>query len=104
MILYEVNLEVDKDIANEYQTWLKEHVGHMLQLDGFESAQIFSRDPKDEGLEISDKVLLTVHYHLKERASLENYFKNHAEKMRAEGLQKFPGKFKATRRILLPNQ
>ena len=40
MVIYEVNLEVDKAIEEEYATWLADHVREMLEMDGFESAEI----------------------------------------------------------------
>ena len=38
MLIYEVNLTVDEDIATEYSTWLREHIREMLTIDGFEAA------------------------------------------------------------------
>ena len=35
MIIYEVNLTIDPDSAEEYATWLQPHIAHILEIDGF---------------------------------------------------------------------
>ena len=39
MIIYEVNLTVDPEIADEYAVWLRPHIVHILELDGFLGAE-----------------------------------------------------------------
>ena len=39
MIIYEVNLTVDPDSADEYAAWLRPHVAHILEIDGFLGAE-----------------------------------------------------------------
>lgn len=34
-VVYEVNLEVDADIADAYVAWLVPHMAEMLAIDGF---------------------------------------------------------------------
>ncbi len=100
MILYEVNLAVEKETAKDFEAWLSHHVDQVVELGKFERARWYSRNPSEEGLKDEGKVLWTIHYHAKDRATLDVYLKNHAPKLREEGLKKFPDKFSAARRIL----
>jgi hypothetical protein len=73
----------------------------MLKFEGFKSAELFSRNPEDEGQPKDDEhFYFTVQYKLASRAALDDYIKNHSPKMRQEGLDRFGTKFSATRRIL----
>jgi hypothetical protein len=98
-IIYEVNLEVDTAIASEFAEWLVPHIQEMIIFDGFKSAQWYSRQNSDENNQ-APVHLWTIHYQLEDRTSYDNYVLNHAPRMRDEGILKFSGKFKATRRIL----
>ncbi len=92
MVIYEVNLLIDDEIYNDYYEWLKVHIQEMLVFKGFILCDIFEIE--------SDKKELSVQYKVKSREDLEDYFLNHAEKMRNGGIKKFTGKFSANRRIL----
>ncbi|MCZ7648339.1 MAG: DUF4286 family protein [Planctomycetota bacterium] len=104
MLCYEVNLSVDAEIAGAYRAWLDEHIRAILKLDGFEGATLFERakaedayhDPGDDG-----RLLLTVQYRLRDRASFEAYLKDHAPAFREDGLKRFGGRFSAKRRVLM---
>lgn len=98
MLIYEVNLDVDKDIAEAFLEWLTTHIEEIVTLEGFTGAQLFERD-NEEG---TDKTLWTTHYFLTDRTSYENYLQNHAPAFRQDGLDKFGGKFMASRRVLTP--
>ena len=97
MLIYEVNLEVDKEAEQTFIEWLPFHIKQILVLPGFEKANWFSIESLESS---SDKVLWTVHYWVQNRELLEKYFTDHAPTLRADGLKRFGGKFKATRRIL----
>lgn len=97
--LYEVNLAVDKAATQEFKAWLTPHIEEMLSFQGFLSAHWFSRNPEDEGTP-SDVTLWTVHYQLINRSAYEQYIATHAQRMRADGIKNFGGKFTATRRLL----
>lgn len=91
MIIYEVNLQIQPKNFDDYLTWLKEHVQKMLDFPGFLQAQL--RQDLDNANHIS------VCYTIKDEYSLEHYLTQHADKMRAEGLEKFADQFSASRRI-----
>ena len=95
MTIYEVNLVVDAEIADDYAAWLGLHVKEILELDGFLSAEWFEVEAEDEG-----HVHWCIQYRLKDRTVLETYFIEHAERMRGDGLERFGGRFTAERRIL----
>ena len=98
MIIYEVNLTVDHAIADEYAAWLDGHIREMLALPGFASAEWLS-DVDYDASEGSDP-RWSIRYRLDSHDDLTRYFEQHAERMRAEGLDRFGTQFKATRRIL----
>jgi hypothetical protein len=94
MTIYEVNLTVDAGIAHDYAAWLDGHIRQILEIDGFLSAEWFEIEGE------SDRRQWTVQYRLRDRRSLEEYFTEHAEQMRADGTGRFGSSFSATRRIL----
>jgi len=96
-VIYEVDLEVDQSIEADYRHWLKAHVAEILALPGFTSAEIFERiePPAPDG-----RFALVVQYRLRDPAALEHYLAVHAPRLRADGLQRFPERFRAQRRIL----
>jgi quinol monooxygenase YgiN len=101
MIVYEVTLEVDAAIADDYRAWLAEHVAAMLALPGFVDARTFDvlQPELPEG-----RVGFCVHYRLHDEAALERYLAEHAGAMRDAGRQRFGDAFNATRRVLRPVQ
>lgn len=94
MILYEVRLDVDAAIADDYQRWLEAHVREILGLPGFVAADLLI-EPRDPG-----RVGWCVHYWLRDRAALDAYLRDHAPRLRADGLARFPGRFSGERRVL----
>ena len=96
-VVYEVNIDLDVAIRNDYLAWLGAHVAEILALPGFAGAQI---------LEVSDppagpgRVSLCVQYRLAGQAALDGYLAEHAPRLRAEGMARFGGRFTASRRVL----
>lgn len=98
-IQYEVELEVDEQVAPAFQDWLAEHVADMLALPGFVSATCWRvLDPAPA----PGRSALCVRYALVDQAALANYLDGAAARMRAEGLARFGGRFQARRRVLEP--
>ena len=98
MIVYEVNLRVEREIADAYLTWLHEHLRHMLTLPGFLGAELFE---VDSGGDTTERTYCA-QYRLHDAAALDAYLHEHAPQMRAEGTQRFGTKFSAQRRVLRP--
>lgn len=93
MLIYEVNLSVKSEVYVPFVQWLQEHIADMLELGVFTKAQLF----KDSDNPLS----LTVHYWCQSKEELDFYFEQYANKMRQDGLEKFPQQFTATRRVLI---
>ena len=94
MVTYEVNLEIEREVSAAYLSWLKEHVDEILALDGFVSAQCHEVESSSE-----ERLVLSVHYRVESREHLDAYFRDHAERLRGDGMKKFEGRFSAERRI-----
>jgi hypothetical protein len=92
---YEVALEPDADVLGEFEAWLEYHVDEMLALPGFTGASIHKAEDPESGA-----ALRIVRYELADRAALERYFEEFAPRMRAEGIARFGGRFRASRRIV----
>ena len=99
MLVYEVNLSVDAEVADAFAAWLPGHVAELLALPGFLSADIFRVEEPAAG---AGEVGLSVRYRLRDRDALEAYLRDHAARLRADGTARFGGRFQATRRVLSP--
>lgn len=96
MVIYEVNLSIDKAIVDDFGKWLSGHIVEMLEFDGFVSADLLYVQ-QDDNLERAN---WCVQYHVRSEADLTDYFENHAKKMRNDGVARFNSHFSASRRIL----
>jgi Protein of unknown function (DUF3667)/Domain of unknown function (DUF4286) len=94
-VLYEVNLDADAAIAGPFDTWLRDHIADVLQFDGFLSAEILEDDTAPE-----DRIRRIVQYRLRNQAALDAYLREHAPRMRAQGVEKFGERYTAERRVL----
>jgi hypothetical protein len=96
-VVYEVNLQVRRAIEREYRDWLAAHIREILALPGFVKAELFEVvDPAPA----PDEFALCTRYHLSDAAALENYFREHAPRLRAEGVARFGDGFRAQRRVM----
>lgn len=99
MPVYEVNVELDAGIADAYRAWLDAHVREILALPGFSGASVMEVvDPAPA----HGSVALCVQYRLRDAAALEAYLRDHAPRLRADGIARFGDGFRAWRRILEP--
>lgn len=96
-VVYEVNIDLDATLRDEYLAWLRAHVDEICALPGFLGACI---------LEVTDpaaaagRASLCVQYRLSGPAALGAYLADHAPRLRAEGQERFGGHFTASRRVL----
>ena len=97
MLIYEVNLFVNTSVYKKFVPWLEEYIKEMLLFDGFSKADIWEWVDEEPSLTTKN---ICVQYSVKSEQSLGHYFEKHAPRMRNEGLQRFPGGFRATRRVL----
>ena len=96
-VVYEVDLAIGPDIAEAHARWLDAHVREMLGFAGFLEAEILDglEPPAEPGW-----VSRCVRYRLADRAALNAYLRDHAPRMRAEGIARFGDQVRASRRIL----
>ena len=86
MVVYEVNLEFDVAIAAAYREWLGAHIQELLALPGFLSASVHE---VVEPLPTAGRQGLCVRYVVSDLAALETYQREHAPRLRQEGLSRF---------------
>lgn len=98
-VIYEVALELDPRIVGEYDTWLELHMREVLACEGFETGRVFV--PED-ALADDGWVRRTVHYHVASRELLQRYFDGPAAALRAQALDRFGTRFRASRRVFAP--
>ncbi len=94
MILYEVRIAIDRELAAEYREWLAAHMREILVLPGFEFAEMLREDAHGA------REVFVCHYWLDGREALENYLREHAARLRADGIRRFGDRFSAERRVL----
>lgn len=96
-VVYEVDVEVAPEIAAAYRDWLRAHVAEILALPGFTGAALFERrePPPADGW-----ASLCVQYRLRDADALAAYLREHAPRLRADGLARFGARMRASRRVL----
>jgi len=94
-VIYEVTLRPDPSVDADFDVWLEHHVQEMLRLPGFVGARIHHGEDAEHG-----PGARTVCYLLRDRAALDAYLEQHAERMRADGAKRFGDRVRASRRIL----
>jgi quinol monooxygenase YgiN len=93
MIIYEVRASVEDAVADDYRAWLAPHVAGILAIPGFARAELLREDGEP------GRTVYCVRYHLADRAALEAYLRDHAPRLRADGIARFGTRFSATRRV-----
>lgn len=96
-VIYEVTVHVRETLADDYLAWLREHVGQILALPGFEDAAmeaLLDDSPGERGW--------CIRYRLCDRGALDHYLREHAPRTRAEGTARFGDAMRAQRRVLEP--
>ena len=98
MVTYEVSVDVDAAIRDDYLRWLDAHVAEILALPGFTGADVHEVvDPADPAL-----LRVCMHYRLVDDAALADYLRDHAPRLRADGFARFGERMRATRRVMRP--
>ncbi len=94
-VIYEVSLEIEQDVAAEFDAWLAGHIDDMLTTPGFLSARTFTLENSADG-----RARRVSHFHIESEADLERYLAGPAAAMRQAATDRFEDKFTASRRIL----
>lgn len=93
MIIYNVTINIDESIHDEWLLWIKEHIPQVLATGKFKDAKL-TKVLVDKEL---GGVTYSVQYRAFSRESLDAYYSEDAERLRNEGLKKFGDKTLAFR-------
>ena len=92
MIIYNVTVNVDKSITEEWLTWIKEHIPQVLATGKFKEAKL-SRVLVDD----DEADTFSIQYRAHSREALDAYYTEDAERLRSDGLKRFADKSLAFR-------
>lgn len=87
-IIYNVTVNVDESIHDEWLNWIKIHIPQVLATGCFLEAR-FTRVLTDEQIE---GITYSIQYKAKNRQSLQEYYDKHADRLRQDGRIKFADK------------
>jgi len=93
MIIYNVTINIDESIHQEWLEWIKNHIPQVLATGKFIEAKLTKVLVEED----MGGVTYSVQYSAKSREALESYYKEDAEKLRGDGLKKFADKMLAFR-------
>lgn len=93
MIIYNVTINIDESIHDEWLLWIKEHIPQVLATGKFKEAKLTKVLVEEE----LGGVTYSVQYRAFSRESLDAYYKEDAEKLRTDSLKRFGDKTLAFR-------
>lgn len=93
MIIYNVTLNIDNSIHDEWLEWIKQHIPKVLATGLFLKAT-FTKVLVEESIE---GLTYSIQYLAHSKEAIESYHKQYAADIQAEGLQKFGDKMLAFR-------
>ena len=93
MIIYNVTINVDESIHEEWLNWIKEHIPKVLATGKFKEAKLTKVLVEEE----LGGVTYSVQYRAFSREGLDAYYKEDAERLRNDGQKKFADKMLAFR-------
>jgi hypothetical protein len=97
MIIYNVTIQVDNSIADQWLGWLQEeHIPDMIATGCFTDARVLQLMEVDE----SEGPTYAVQYHATSKANYNRYIREHADTMRQKGTEKWGDKFVAFRSVM----
>lgn len=88
MIIYNVTVNIDNSIHDEWLIWIKEHIPQVLSTGKFDKATL-TKVLIDEEM---GGTTYSIQYRSYSREALEKYYKEDAERLKQEGLAKFADK------------
>lgn len=97
MILYNVTIKVNPEIAEDWLQWMKqEHINDMMHTGLFSDYRLARLMEQDE----TDGITYVVQYHCDSIENYQSYLEEHAPTMRQKGLDKFRNKMIAFRSVM----
>ncbi|KIX21124.1 hypothetical protein SY27_10180 [Flavobacterium sp. 316] len=94
MIIYNVTINIDKSVHDQWLQWMRnKHIDDVLATGLFTSARMVKVLVDEE----MGGTTYSVQYFTDSRSKLEDYYKNHAPRLRQEGFELFADKMLAFR-------
>ena len=94
MLIYNVTISIDDTVHDRWLSWMKDkHIPDMLATKKFSEAKMCKVLVEEE----TGGTTYAIQYITADRATLQRYYEEDAERMRREGNLKFPDKFVAFR-------
>ncbi len=93
MIIYNVTINVDDSILEEWMTWIRHHIPEVLATGKFSEAKL-TKVLVDEEM---GGTTFSVQYRARSREALEAYYNSDADDLRKDGMQRFADKASAFR-------
>ncbi len=93
MIIYNVTVNVDETIHEEWLIWINEHIPQVLATGKFTEAKLTKVLVEEE----MGGTTYSIQYRAKSRSDLDAYYRKDAEKLRQDGLIRFKDKILAFR-------
>lgn len=94
MIIYNVTINIDDSVHDDWLDWMKtKHIPDVLATKKFTEAKMCRVMVEEE----MGGTTYSIQYRTENRETLERYYQEDADKMRAEGNQLFANKFVAFR-------
>ncbi|MBT8246076.1 MAG: DUF4286 family protein [Winogradskyella sp.] len=93
MIIYNVTVNIDDSVHDEWLIWIKEHIPKVLSTGKFDRAT-FSKVLVDE--EMGGQTY-SIQFRSYSRKALDTYYRDDADRLRQDGLKRFADKMVAFR-------
>ena len=93
MIIYNVTVNIDESIHDEWLDWIKNHIPEVLATGRFTEAKLTKVLVEEE----KGGITYAIQYRAKSREELDSYYKYDAEKLQKDGLARFADKSLAFR-------
>ncbi|MFV0247808.1 MAG: DUF4286 family protein [Tenacibaculum sp.] len=88
MYIYNITINIDCSIRNQWLVWIKKHILEVLATGYFTSAKLTQVLVEQE----AEGFTYAVQYIAKTRADLNNYYKQYSAELRKQGTEKFADK------------
>lgn len=93
MIIYNVTVNIDASVHDQWLIWIKEHIPHVLATGHFTEAKL-TKVLVEEDL---GGTTYSIQYRARSREALDHYYEQDAERLRKDGMQRFADKMLAFR-------
>lgn len=93
MYIYNVTINIDDEVKDEWLTWMETHILDVLNTGKFVAAKLTQVLVEEE----MGGTTYSVQYSAKTKEDLQNYYKEDAKRLRGDGLRKFGDKMVAFR-------